>query len=204
MSINGAIIYKKEKGVRVMVKIDATKGPMLKAIFAFSIPLILATIAQTLFNVTDKAVLAYMAGNAAVAAVGATGSATSLIINGAAGLASGVTIVLSRFWGQKDQEKIRFTIDTALLTSIGLGVIVAIAGFFLSPVFLTLTNCPDECYEGSLLYMRIYLSAAPITLFYNYGSAVLRTTGDSKRPLLYILAGGVVNVVLNIILCFTI
>jgi len=67
---------------------------------------------------------------------------------------------------------------------------------------LTITNCPDECFDGALLYIRIYLSAAPITLFYNYGSAVLRTTGDSRRPLLYILAGGVVNVVLNVILCF--
>lgn len=184
-----------------MKQIDATKGPMLKAIFAFSIPLILATIAQTLFDTTDKAVLAYMAGNAAVAAVGATGSVTSLIINGAVGLATGVTIVLSRFWGEKDKENIRLTIDTALITAVGFGVIVAIAGIFLSPLFLELTKCPDECFEGSLLYIRIYLSAAPITLFYNYGSAILRTTGDSRRPLLYILAGGAVNVILNVILC---
>lgn len=184
-----------------MKQIDATKGPMLKAVFAFSIPLILATIAQSLFDATDKAVLAYMAGNSAVAAVGATGAVTSLIINGAVGLATGVTIVLSRFWGEKDKENIRLTIDTAIISAICFGIIVAIAGFILAPVFLTITNCPKECFDGSLLYIRIYLSAAPITLFYNYGSAVLRTTGDSQRPLLYILAGGVFNVVFNIILC---
>ena len=186
----------------MLKRLDATRGNMLKAIFAFSIPLILATIAQTLFDVADKAVLGHMAGNAAVAAVGATGAVTSLIINGAVGLSTGTTIVLSRFWGQRDKEKIRSTIDTSLITAIGFGIIVAIAGFFLSPMFLTITNCPDECFDGALLYIRIYLSAAPITLFYNYGSAVLRTTGDSRRPLLYILAGGVVNVVLNVILCF--
>ena len=186
----------------MLKKVDATKGPMVKAIFTFAIPLILASIAQDLFNVADKAVLGRMASNVDVASVGATGVVTSLIINGAVGLSTGVTIVLARFWGQRNEEKIRSTIDTALLTSLGVGLIVAVLGFFLSPVFLTLTKCPAECYDGALLYIRIYLAAAPITLFYNYGSAVLRTTGDTQRPLLYILAGGVVNVVLNIILCF--
>ena len=184
-----------------MRKVDATQGSMVKAIFTFAIPLILATIAQDLFNIADKAVLGHMAGTVDVASIGATGAVTPLIINGAVGLSSGVTIVLARFWGQRNEEKIRTTIDTALLTSLGLGVIVAILGFFLSSFFLTATKCPAECYDGALLYIRIYLSAAPITLFYNFGSGVLRTTGDTQRPLIYILAGGVVNVILNVILC---
>ncbi|MBQ9132761.1 MAG: MATE family efflux transporter [Clostridia bacterium] len=185
----------------MLKKIDATQGSMVKAIFSFSIPLILATIAQNLFTIADKAVLGNMAGSVEVAAIGATGTVTELIINGAVGLSSGTTIVLARFWGQRDEEKIRTTVDTALITGVGLGVIVAIAGFLSTPFFLTATDCPAECYEGALLYMRIYISAAPITLFYNYGSAILRTTGDTQRPLIYILAGGVVNVVLNVILC---
>lgn len=186
----------------MLKKVDATRGSIIKAIFTFSIPLILATIAQDLFTVADKAVLGQMAGSDALASVGATGAVTSLIINGAVGISSGTTIVLARFWGQKNEEKIRSTIDTALMTGVGLGVIVALLGFFLAPVFLTLTKCPKECFDGALLYIRIYLSAAPITLFYNYGASVLRTMGDTKRPLIYILAGGVVNVVLNVILCF--
>ena len=182
-------------------KVDATRGSMVKAIFAFSIPLVITTIVQDLFSVVDKTVLGNMAGTEAVAAVGATGAVTSLIINGAVGLSAGTTLVLSRFWGQRDEEKISATIDTSLLTAVGLGVLVAIIGIFLAPIFLTVTNCPESCFDGALLYIRIYLSATPVTLFYNYGSAVLRTMGDSKRPLLYILIGGVVNVVLNIILC---
>ena len=185
----------------MLKKVDATKGSMVKAIFTFAIPMILAAIAQDLFTVADKAVLGQMAGNSDLAAVGATGAITSLIINGAVGLSSGTTIVLARFWGQKDEEKIRSTIDTALITGVGLGVIVAIAGFFLAPIFLTATKCPSECFDGALIYIRIYLSAAPITLFYNYGSSVLRTMGDTQRPLIYILLGGVVNVILNVILC---
>ncbi len=185
-----------------MKKVDATQGSMLKAIFTFAIPMILSAIAQDLFTVADKAVLGQMAGSTALASVGATGAVTSLIINGAVGISSGTTIVLARFWGQKNEEKIRSTIDTALMTGVGLGVIVAILGFFLAPLFLTMTKCPAECFDGALLYIRIYLSAAPITLFYNYGASVLRTIGDTQRPLIYILIGGAVNVVLNVILCF--
>ena len=185
-----------------MKKVDATQGSMLKSIFTFAIPMILATIAQDLFTVADKAVLGQIAGSTALASVGATGAVTSLIINGAVGISSGTTIVLARFWGQKNEEKIRSTIDTALMTGVGLGVIVAILGFFLAPLFLTMTKCPAECFDGALLYIRIYLSAAPITLFYNYGASVLRTIGDTQRPLIYILIGGAVNVVLNVILCF--
>ena len=186
----------------MLKKVDATQGSMVRSILTFSIPLIIATIAQDLFTIADKAVLGNMAGRVDVAAIGATGAITSLIINGAVGLSTGTTIVLARFWGQKNKEKIRSTIDTAIITSLGLGAIVAILGFFLAPLFLTATGCPEECYKGALLYIRIYISAAPITLFYNYGSAILRTTGDTKRPLIYILTGGVVNVGLNVILCF--
>ena len=182
-------------------KVDATQGPILKLIFMYSIPLILTTIAQNLFNIADKAVLGNMAGSTAVAAIGATGVITELIINGAVGLSTGTSIVLARFIGQKNEQSVRSTIDTSLLTSVTLGVVLAILGFFFSPFFLTVTDCPIECYDGALIYIRIFISAAPFTLLYNYGAAILRTMGDTQRPLTYILIAGVVNVVLNIILC---
>ena len=185
----------------MLKKVDATRGSIIKAIFTFSIPLILATIAQDLFTVADKAVLGNMAGNAAVASIAATGTVTELIISTAIGLATGTSIVLAHAVGERNEKKIRETIDTSLITSVGLGVIVAIVGFFLSPVFLTLVKCPAECYDGALLYMRIYLAAAPASLLYNYGSAILRSLGDTQRPLVYITISGVVNVVLNVVLC---
>ena len=185
-----------------MKKVDATQGSLVKLIFIYTIPLILSTILQSLFSIADKAVLGNMAGSTAVASIGATGTVTELIINGAVGLSTGTAIVLARFVGQKDEKKIRTTIDTSIIASLAFGIAVAVAGLILSPVFLTATNCPEECYGGALIYMRIYLSAAPATLLYNYGSAILRTLGDTKRPLAYITVAGVVNVVLNIILCF--
>ena len=182
-------------------KIDATEGPILRLIFSFAIPLVLTTLMQELFNIADKAVLGNMAGTIAVAAIGATGSITTLIINGAVGLGTGTSIVLARYIGQKNKEKIRLTIDTALISSIIIGAILAVLGIVFAPWFLKLTNCPDDCYNGALLYIRIYISGAPFTLLYNYSAAILRTLGDTRRPLAYITVAGVVNVCLNVILC---
>ena len=185
-----------------MIKsIDYTKGSVARSVLIYAVPLMLATIMQNLFSIVDTAVLGNMAGTVDVASIAATGTVSSLIINGAVGLSTGTAIVLARFIGQKSKEKIRSTVDTSLLTSVVLGLIVAVAGMFLAPVFLTVTNCPEECYNGALIYMRIVIAAAPATLLYNYGSAILRTLGDTKRPLIYIAIAGVVNVGLNIILC---
>ena len=184
-----------------MKRIDATQGSVTKQIFLYTIPLILSTILQNFFNVADKAVLGNMAGTTAVASIAATGTVSLLIINGAVGLSTGTAIVLARFVGAGDVKSIRTTVDTSLITAAVLGMIVAVAGFFLSPVFLTATGCPAECYEGAMLYMRITLAAAPATLLYNYGSAILRSFGDTQRPLIYVTVAGVVNVGLNMILC---
>lgn len=183
-------------------KVDATKGALSKLIFIYTIPLIFSTILQNLFDVADKAVLGNMAGTTAVASIAATSTVSSLIISGAVGLSTGTAIVLARFVGQKNEERIKKTIDTSVLTSVFIGLAVAVAGLILTPFFLNITNCPKECYDGALIYMRIVIAAAPVTLLYNYGSAILRTLGDSQRPLMYITVAGVVNVALNIILCF--
>lgn len=182
-------------------KVDATKGPLVKLIFIYTVPIILSTILQHLFEVADKAVLGNMAGSVAVAAVGASGIVTSLIISAAVGLSTGTSIILARYIGQNHEKRIRETVDTSLLTAVGLGLAVAVVGFFVAPPFLTATKCPADCYEGALLYIRMYFAAAPASLLYNYGSAILRTLGDTQRPLIYIIIAGIVNVVLNVILC---
>ncbi len=183
-------------------KVDATRGPLASLILIYTIPLILSTIMQQLFEIVDKAVLGHMADTAAVASVGATSAINALIINGFVGLSTGTAIVLARYVGQKDNEKSRTTIDTSLIAGVGFGIVVAIIGVLLAPVFLDLTSCPAECYDGALIYVRIYIAAAPATLLYNFGSAILRTLGDTRRPLYYIIIAGLVNVILNVILCW--
>lgn len=182
-------------------KIDATSGNLVQQIFIYTIPLILTTIMQNLFNIADKAIAGQMAGSIAVASIGATGVVTTLVLNGVIGLSTGTSIILARYVGQNNKEKIKQTIDTAIGASLILGLFVAIAGFFLSPIILRAVDCPEDCFKGAVTYLRIYLGAAPAFICYNYASAILRTLGDTKRPLYYITLAGVVNIALNVILC---
>ena len=184
-----------------MRNIDATKGPLLRQIFAYTVPLIIASIIQDLFTAVDKAVLGNMADTAAVASVGATAVITNLIVTGFIGLSGGTSIVLARYIGKGDVKSARDTIGTTLISSVGFGVITAVVGLVFAPLLLTLMKCPEECYGGALLYLRIYICSAPAILIYNYGSAILRALGDTKSSLKFIMIGGFINVVLNIILC---
>jgi putative MATE family efflux protein len=167
----------------------------------YALPIILSTIIQDLFNTIDLAVLARMGSLVAHASVGATSTITTLIVNSFFGLSTGVKIMLSRYYGAKDEESARKTVSTALISSFFLGVVIAIVGFIFAPTFLEFVNCPDECIYGATLYIRLYVAAAPAILIYNFGAAIIRSLGDSQRPLYYILICGVVNIVLNVILC---
>lgn len=182
-------------------RIDATQGSLVKLIFTFSIPLILTTLMQNTFTIIDKAVLGQMADSTAVASVGVTGFITSLAINGFIGFATGAGIILARFVGQKDEQKIKKTIETSLISSIAFGVIIAVLGIVFAPQLLGMINCPAECYDGALLYFRFYVGSSPAIMLYNYGSAIVRTLGDTKRPLYYITFSGLLKVVMNVVLC---
>lgn len=182
-------------------KIDATQGSLVPLIVSFAVPLILSTLVQTLFNAVDIAVLGQMADTTAVASVGATTTIVHLIIDAFVGLSSGAKIVLSRLFGKKDEEALRKTVDTSLLMALGLGLLVAALGFSLAPTFMRVVDCPAECFDGAVLYIRIYILAAPAVLLYNFGAAVLMSSGDTRRPLYYVIASGVLNAVLNVILC---
>lgn len=182
-------------------RIDATKGPIIGQILLYSYPLILSTLVQSLFNAVDVAVLGNMADSTAVAAVAATGTVAGLIVNAFVGFSAGAKILLARFIGERSQEKIRQTADTAVLLSLICGLLVAVLGWFFTPAVLRLTNCPADCFDGAVLYLRIYFSAAPALLLYNFCSSILTAAGNTQSPLIYMLLGGALNVVLNIILC---
>lgn len=181
--------------------IDATEGRLLPKIIQYAIPLILSTLVQQLFNAIDIVILGRMANEVAVASVSATTSVTSLLVTSFVGIASGSRVVLARQIGARDDAAVRKTTDTSLIFSIVIGIIISIAGFMLAPWFLEVTNCPESCVEGALIYIRIYILAAPFVLLYNFGSSAVTASGDTQRPLYYIMIGGVTNLVLNVILC---
>lgn len=182
-------------------KVDATKGALIPLIIAYAVPLILSTLIQTLFNAVDTVVLGNMADSTAVASVGATSSIVHLLISTFVGIASGLKIIMARYFGARNRSAIKRSADTALLTAFGLGILIALVGILSAPWFLRMTGCPADCYEGALLYIRIYVGAAPAIMVYNFGSSIITSAGDTQRPLYYIIAGGFLNVILNIILC---
>jgi len=181
--------------------IDATKGAIVPQIILFAVPLVLTTFIQTLFNAVDIAVLGNMADTRSVAAVGATTTIVHLIIDAFVGISSGAKIVFSRLVGKNDEKELRRSIDTAIVMAIGFGLIVSVIGITMSPSFMRWVDCPAECFDDAVMYIRIYLAAAPFILLYNYGAAVLTSSGDTQRPLYYAIASGFLNVVMNIVLC---
>ncbi|MCM1025959.1 MAG: MATE family efflux transporter [Roseburia sp.] len=180
-------------------EIDMCNGPLLGKILIFYFPLMLSGILQLLFNAADIVVVGRFAGNEALAAVGSTGSLTNLLVNLFIGLSVGANVLVSRFYGAGQEKELRETVQTAVATSAIGGVLLIFVGFFASRPALALMGTPEDVIGQSVLYMRIYFAGMPFMMAYNFGAAVLRAVGDTRRPLYYLLAAGVVNVVLNLL-----
>ena len=188
-----------EKGSSKKYEIDMCSGPLLGKIMIFYVPLMLSGILQLLFNAADIVVVGRFAGNEALAAVGSTGSLTNLIVNLFIGLSVGANVLVARFYGAKQDGELRETVQTAVATAVAGGIILIFLGFFLSKPALGWMGTPDDVIGHSVLSMRIYFIGMPFMMVYNFGSAVLRAVGDTKRPLYYLLIAGVINVILNLI-----
>ena len=181
--------------------IDATKGPILSQLILFAIPIAVGGFIQTLFNAADMIVLGNFASSVQVASIGATATIINLLVNTCIGLSTGAQVVISQSIGEKDREKIRKAVNTTLWISMILGVLVTVASVFFSEAMLRLTKCPEECFTDATVYIKIYFASTPAMMVYNYGSSVIRSSGDSQRPLYYLIAAGALNVVMNFILC---
>lgn len=178
-----------------------TEGPIFSSMLRFAIPMMIASVVQLIFHAVDIIVLGQMADTVSVASVGMTSAVTNLLIGAFSGFASGLNILLSRFVGAQDTRRTRLAVDTAIIAAFVAGLVLTVVFFFLAPAVLSLVHCPPECRDGAALYLRIYLLSTPAILVYNFGSTVIRVSGDTKRPLYYIIASGLLNVVLNYVLC---
>lgn len=173
-------------------------GPLLGKIFIFYFPLMLSGLLQLLFNAADIAVVGRFAGNESLAAVGATSSLTNLIVNLFIGLSVGANVLVARYYGAGQLKELKEMVQTTVATAVICGIILIFVGFFVSRPALAMMDTPDDVINHSVLYMRIYFVGMPFMMVYNFGSAVLRAVGDTKRPLYYLLIAGVVNVMLNL------
>lgn len=179
-------------------EIDMCHGPLFGKILMFSIPLILSGILQLLFNAADVVVVGRFAGSQSLAAVGSTSSLINLLINVFIGLSVGANVLIARYYGAGQEKEVSDTVHTAVLLSIVSGVFLCIVGVALAKPLLELMGTPEDVLDKAVLYMRIYFMGMPVLLLYNFGSSILRAIGDTKRPLYYLAAAGVVNVILNL------
>ena len=183
---------------------DLTTGSVTKKLLTFVYPLLIANLLQHLYQATDNAVVGRFVGKEALAAVGSTTSATTLILNMIVGLAVGASIVNGNLLGAKKYTELRKSMHTSLVVALVGGLLVAIFGNLIARPMLLFMSCPEDIVDSSLVYMRIILCGAPGTMLYNFGSGILRTHGDSKRPMFIMGISGLVNVILNLVfvLCF--
>lgn len=179
--------------------VDMTKGNILKLIIAFAIPIMISGVLQTLYNAADMVVVGKFAGPKSLAAVGSTGSAINLLIGIFVGLSSATNVIVARKFGAGNRTGVFKAVHTAIAVCLAGGVFLAIAGFFLSKQILLWMGSPDDVINLSTLYMKIYFMGVPAMMVYNFGSAILRAVGDSKRPTYYLMISGIVNVLLNLV-----
>lgn len=185
-------------------EIDMTKGALLPKILLFSIPLMISSVLQLLFNAADIVVVGQFSGDQTlgancVAAIGSTGSVINMILSVFMGLAVGVNVLSARFFAAKQQDEMEQTVHTTIALALIGGVVIGALGVAVSRPLLEIMGSPAEVIDLSTLYMRIYFVGMPVNMLYNFGAAILRAAGDTRRPLYYLMYAGVINVILNLV-----
>ena len=189
-----------EKTTRISYRMDMTEGPLITKIIKFTIPVMLSGILQLLFNTADVIVVGRFTGKTALAAVGSTGSLINLLVSLFMGLSIGTNVLVARYQGAKDDKSVSETVHTSIALGIVGGLILLIVGVVATRPLLEMMATPEDVIDQSTLYMRILFFGMPLNLILNFGAAILRAIGDTKRPLYYLTIAGVINLFLNILL----
>ena len=178
--------------------IDMCSGPLMGKLLRFSVPLMLSGILQLLFNAADIVVVGQFDSSDAMAAVGSTSSLNNLIVNLFLGLSAGGSVVVAQYFGMKSRQDVEETVHTAILLGFISGLVLVAAGMFLAEPMLVLMGTTPDVIDQSVLYMRIVFAGMPAMMVYDFGAGILRAVGDTRRPLVYLFCGGVVNVAFNL------
>ena len=199
-------IYKRGRTEYLMQKekkassMDMIHGSLWNKILLFALPLAASSILQQLFNSVDTAVVGRFASSQALAAVGSNSSLISLMINLFLGVSLGSNVVIAHYIGQGSEKNIKTAVHTAMLVAVLCGFFVLLLGQVIARPVLLLMGTPEDVINLAVLYLRIYLLGMPCIMLYDFGASILRSTGDSKRPLYALIAAGIINTILNLIL----
>lgn len=178
---------------------DMTSGPILKKMLLFTLPLMFSSILQLLFNAADIVVVGRFAGDDSLAAVGSTTALVNLMTNLFMGLSVGTNVVCARYIGAGKDKSVSRVVHTSIMIGFISGLIMTVVGFFGAGGVLKLMQTPKEVLPLAVIYLRIYFFGMPAMMVYNFSAAILRAVGDTKRPLYYLFASGIVNVLLNLL-----
>lgn len=193
-------MFNRSRSRAARYEMDMTTGPLLPKVLLFSGPLILTGILQLLYNAADVVVVGRFVGHQALAAVGSTGSLINLLVNVFMGLSVGASVIIANAYGAGDLRSVRTGVHTAVTVAAIAGVVVGIIGVAAARPLLTLMGSPEDVIDDATLYVQIYFMGMPANMLYNFGAAILRAVGDTRRPLYYLTVAGIVNVLLNLFL----
>ena len=185
--------------VKKSYEMDMCNGPILGKMLRFAIPLMCSSMLQMLFNAADIIVVGKYGQEHSLAAVGSNASLINLLTNLFIGLSVGANVLVARNYGAKKSQDVKDTVHTSMTLSMICGVIISIFGVIMARQLLTWMNTPAEVIDSATIYLRIYFLGMPAMMVYNFGNAILRAIGDTKRPLYFLMASGVVNVGLNLL-----
>ncbi len=180
-------------------EMDMVRGPVLKKMLRFSLPLMFSSILQILFNAADIIVVGRFAGDHSLAAVGSTTALINLLVNLFIGLSIGANVMAAKYYGARRNEALKDTVHTAIALSLVSGILLTIVGVVGTRQILIWMKTPDEVLDLAALYLRVYFLGMTGVMVYNFGASILRAVGDTKRPMYYLGFSGVINVVLNLI-----
>lgn len=181
-------------------EIDMCSGSIMDKLISFSLPLMISGILQLMFNAVDIVIVGRFSGSQALAAVGSTTALLNMFTNLFIGISLGTNVLAARFFSSGKDREMSETVHTSITFALLSGIFMVFVGLFFSKLALELMDTPADVIDLSALYMRIYFLGMPFFMLYNYGAAVLRAVGDTKRPLLYLVISGVINAGLNMIL----
>lgn len=177
-----------------------TEGVIWKNLLSFFFPILLGTFFQQMYNTVDAIIVGKFVGTEALAAVGGTtGTIINLIVGFFVGMSSGATVILSQYYGGRKHQEVSDTVHTAIALAVAGGLFIMVLGLSLAPAMLRLLDTPEELIDYSLSYIRIYFAGMVPSLIYNIGSGLLRAVGDSRRPLLFLIAACLTNIVLDVV-----
>lgn len=188
-----------EVAIKKQKPVDMLHGSLIDKLLFFALPLAASSVLQQLFNSVDVAVVGHYAESQAQAAVGCNGSVINLLLNLFVGISVGANVVIASYIGQERKEKVKETVHTAMVVAIFSGIFLLALGVLIARPILTWMDTPNDVIEQAILYLRIYFLGMPFIMIYNFGAAILRSIGDTKRPLYCLIISGIVNAVLNMI-----